>query len=91
MKEHNLVVKKYRDVENKDKVYEELDILVFLEEYQGKIVHHLLFVDENIMGFTLPFYRGMMWDKIIQDENSIFRRSPLARVRLIVKIAAQMR
>lgn len=43
------------------------------------------------MGFTLPFYKGMMWDKIIKDPDCIFRKSPVARIRLIVKITEQMR
>ena len=43
------------------------------------------------MGFTLTFYKGKMWDHINTSEDSIFRKSSIARVKLVLQIADQMK
>lgn len=43
------------------------------------------------MGFTLPFYRGKTWDCYLTNANCIFRKSPVARIKLILKLWESVR
>ena len=43
------------------------------------------------MGFSLPLLKGMSWEEMRKNNLSLVSKSPVARVKLLISLADQIR
>ena len=85
------MVKRYKRPLNTIRVYKEIDNLQAIEKLYSKTVFHRLYEGGVLLGFTMPFLRGDFWDRLLSQEKCIFNTSPVARVKLVLKLCKEMR
>ena len=56
------------------------------------MVSHRLYVNGVLYGFTLPFLNGKIWNKLRnKNSDNLIQKSPIARVKLVIELAKEIR
>lgn len=59
-------------------------------QIEPNLCKFILYDGPNLVGFSIKYFPGKSWDKLMSNKNSIFRRNPFAKIKLIFKLAVKV-
>ncbi len=72
----NVIVKRLKKV-NLEALVNEVEMLDKMHHHYPNLCEYQLLENGKLVGFTMKFFKGMKWQKLMSDKNSIFHKNTI--------------